>query len=124
MKRTKEDWVRMGTESHRNSKGLCEWCGDRIPLGTYPAHIIPRAAGKISSDEAWNIASLCVMGNGCHSKFDKNRARALEQMEQEGAPLAGRIWADPRLRDYFTRKLARLHYIEGTKDRIGCEKEA
>lgn len=115
-KKSKRDWPKMTEETWANCGGRCEWCGDPIPYGNAPAHIIPRSAGKLSSDEAWNLAGMCIGGKRCHPKFDDNRARAVRQMEARGGcKLLGRIKRHPRLKAYFDILESKLKFIEDMK---------
>ena len=105
----------MAEETWENARGLCEWSEINVPMGTAPAHIIPRAAGKVSSDEAWNLA---LLSPARHTEFDTNRPAALEKMrKQGGCRLSRRIEEDPRLRAYFDRLTARRDYITGDEEK-------
>jgi len=96
------DWPRMTEDAHTNSGGRCEICEEPIPMGTYPAHIIPRSNTKESSDESWNIGGLCIVPNNCHTKFDADRHGFFADWGK-GTRLYKRIEKDNRLRAYFER---------------------
>ena len=111
------DWTEMGTVAHRNVRGECEWCEKPLPLGTPPAHIIPRDKKHPELDEPWNLALMgYVKPCTCHTKFDLDRVGSFEKMKAEGAPLAKRIESDPRLSAYFKRRAERRDYIRKSEE--------
>jgi len=88
-------------------------CGRRVPNGTPYAHIIARSDTKHTSDGPGNGATLCITGNGCHTRFDNNRGLAYIDMKAgPGCRLLDRIEADPKLKAYFERREARYKYIQ------------
>jgi len=101
----------MALDTHRNANGFCEMCEAKLPLGTAPAHIIPRNIHDATLDEEWNTALLgyvsyynCI----CHTKLDENRGKAYQDMltEKHEPRLLTRIKDNTRLREYFEKKLA------------------
>ena len=107
MNKAKRDWYNMALDTHRNAKGKCEVCGKNLPLGTAPAHIIPRKKSDPSLDEEWNLALLGYVNyNGCtcHTQLDDNRGKFYQGME--GCRLLQRIQNNPRLKEYFDKRLA------------------
>lgn len=103
-------------QTFARARGLCEWCGRRLPIGTPAAHIIPRSDPVFTSNEPWNLAALGIVSCQCHTVFDANRAKAVRQMRAEGGcRLLKRIDLDERLRAYFERKEARQAYVERTE---------
>jgi len=111
MNKTKRDWHLMALNTHRNAGGRCEVCRKNLPLGTPPAHIIPRDINDKTLDEDWNLALMAYVGlHGCvcHTKFDENRGKAYQAMlnNEYGCKLLNRILSHPRLKEYFDRRLA------------------
>ena len=102
------DWDTMNAEAWRQANGLCEWCRKPLPYGTPAAHIIPRKKSDPTLDEAWNLALMGFTGCNdcfCHTRFDLNRAKAVEEMEAAGGTvLSRRIQNHPRLRAEFKRR--------------------
>lgn len=110
------DWHEMTVQTHRNAKGCCEWCGNMLPFGTPPAHIIPRDKNHPEYDDPWNLALLgFIPPCTCHTKLDTNRAKAYLAMKAQGAPLADRIDKHPILKEHFKKRVARQKYIERNK---------
>jgi len=103
----------LSERTYARASGRCEWCGGRVPYGTPAAHIIPRSEPALTSNESWNLACLCVFVRDCHDRFDRNRAKAVRKMREEGGTkLTKRIDLDPRLRSYFERKESRQQYLD------------
>ena len=102
------EWHIMALNTHRNANGFCDRCGEKLPLGTPPAHRIPRKKSDPSLDEDFNLALMGWMGCYCHTKFDEGRGKFYSEMLKEDEPciLLQRILAHPRLKEYMDQELA------------------
>ena len=110
--RRKRSWpcAEMSTIVWEREHGICEWCGQAVPFGTPAAHLIPKSAVGETSHEPWNLALLCIMAPGCHTRLDSDRAAATREPW-----LQKRMEQDDRVRVYFERQISRAEYRRETE---------